>query len=139
MSFGQLFPICLAVALDLLVLYYLARGPGKRFPFVFLLCVTQVVCAFADTIASILIGARSHVYLRIYWTGDMLAHAVISLLMLSLIWQTLEQHQRRRDIVAFLMLAVVCFALYSVYIFQNPSVNRWMTSVSRNLSFCEEF
>src|SRR5205823_3303696 len=69
----------------------------------------------------------------------MLGHAVISLLMLSLIWQTLEPHQRRRDIVAFLTLAVVCFAAYSVYIFQNPSVNRWMTSVSRNLSFCEEF
>src|ERR1700736_1530076 len=37
-----------------------------------------------------------------------------------------------------LELLVICFVLFSAYIFDERHVSRWMTSVSRNLSFCEE-
>src|ERR1700736_5695741 len=137
MSFGWLFFTCLAFGLELLVIYYLARGPRKRFPFVFVFCAVLVLGGSADTVST-LIGVPAHVYARIYWAVDMIEHGAISLLTLALIWHSLEPLSVRRKAVGSLGLAVLCFALFSVYIFHDPNLNRWMTSVSRNLSFGEE-
>src|SRR5258708_39338973 len=105
MSFGWLLPVLVAVALDVLVLYYLARGPAKRFLLVLVFCVIQILCTCSATIASVAIGVRTRTYVDMYWTGDMLAHTAISLLMLSLIWQTLEPGESRRTIIICLTLA----------------------------------
>jgi hypothetical protein len=137
MLFG-FFDTCLAVVLELLVIYYLARGPRKRFPFVLVFCVVQVLVVSTDTLFSPLIGVRTSAYVLIYWAGDMIAHAAIVLLTISLVGQTLEQRPERRKAIVLLGVAVVCFALFSAYIFHEANISRWMTSVSRNLSFCEE-
>src|SRR5438105_32956 len=121
MLLGWLFATCFAVVLELLVIYYLARGPWKQFPFVLALCAVQVLVASADTFVSTLTGIRSSIYLDVYWSGDMLAHGAILLLTNSLIWQSLEHRdaRRRNTIIALLSLAVLCFALFSAYILDD--------------------
>jgi hypothetical protein len=138
MLLGWLLPSCFAFVLELLVIYYLAKGPRKRFPFVFVFCAIQVLAVTADTFFSTVLGARTHVYPRVYWAGDLIAHGAILLLILSLIWQSLEQRTDRRKAIGVLGLAVISFALFSAYTFHDPNLNRWMTSLSRNLSFGEE-
>src|ERR1700738_1217560 len=134
MSFGWLFFTCLAFGLELLVIFYLARGPRKRFPFVFVFCAVLILGGSADTFST-LIGVPTHVYARIYWAGDMIEHGATSPRTLPVICLSLEPLSVRRRAVGFLGLAVLCFALFSAYIFHDPNINRWMTSVSRNLSF----
>lgn len=138
MLFGALFDTFFAVVLELLVIYYLVTGPRTRFPFVLVFCVVQVLIVFIDTLFSALIGSHTPAYAVIYWAGDMVAHAAILLLTISLIWQSLEQRPERRKAIALLSVAVLCFALFSAYTFHDLILGRWMTSVSRNLSFCEE-
>jgi hypothetical protein len=138
MLIGWLFLTLFAVILELLVIYHLARGPRKRFPFILVFCAIQILVVATDTLFSTLIGSRTPLYRGVYWAGDLIAHGAISLLTISLIWQSLDVRQSRRKITAFLGFAMLCFVLFSAYIFHEPNFNRWMTSVSRNLSFGEE-
>jgi hypothetical protein len=138
MLFGSLFDTFLAGVLELLVIYYLVRGPRKRFPFVLVFCAVEILALSIDTLFSALIGVRNPAYAVIYWGGDMIAHAAILLLTISLIRQGLEHRPERRNAILLLGVAVLCFALFSAYIFHDKHVSRWMTSLSRNLSFCEE-
>src|ERR1700730_4770358 len=110
MSLGWLLPTCFAVVLELLVIYYLARAMRTRFPFVLVFCSVQILVVSTDTVCT-LIGVQSHVYAPIYWAGDLIAHGAISLLILSLIWHSIERPSDRQKAVGFLGLAVLCFAL----------------------------
>ena len=137
MSFGWLFRSSLAFLLNVVVLIYLYRGRlWKRFPLVGIDCLVQIAVMSIVTIAA-LIGIQKHLQLQMFWTGDLIAHAAISLLIISLIWQTLDDGARKNTVL-LISAAVVGFALVSSYIFYDPHLNRWMTPVSRNLSFCEE-
>ena len=137
MSLGWLLHTPLAVVLILTVLVYLSRGGWRRFPLVGIFCLVQVLVISADT-TSLLIGVPRHLQVQLYWAGDLIAHAAISLLIISLIWQTLDVGQNRKADVIMIGAGVLCFALISAYIFYDPRLTRWMTPVSRNLSFCEE-
>ena len=136
MSFGWLFRSGIAVVLILVVLVLLSRGSWRRFPLVYLFCIIQILVIFADTI-TILIG-KPRQYLQIFWTGDLVAHAAISVLMISLIWHTLEKNHDRKNTISLITAGMICFALGSAYTFHNPHLSRWMTPLSRNLSFGEE-
>ncbi len=137
MSFGWLLRSGLAVVLISAVLVYLSRGLWRRFPLVGIFCLVQVLVVSTDSI-SVLIGAPRRLQVQMYWTGDLIAHAAISLLIISLIWQTLDADQNRKATVILIGAGVLCFALASAYIFYDPRMTRWMTPLSRNLSFCEE-
>lgn len=138
MSIGWL-QIILALALDFVVIYYLAKGPGRRFPLVFVFCLIQVLGTCTDLISATLLGtANRRTYLQIFWTGDLVAHAAISFLMISLIWQTIDDEDARKKTVSLVAAGVVCFAIASAFIFYDPHLSRWMTPLSRNLSFGEE-
>ena len=137
MSLGWLFRSGFALTLILAVLVYLARGVWRRFPLVGVFCFIQVLVILSGAI-SVLIKVQKQLYFEMYWTGDLIAHAAISVLMLSLIWQTREQGRERRNLVLLVAAGVCIFALASTYIFHDPRLNRWMTPLSRNLSFGEE-
>ena len=137
MSFGWLFRSGLALVLSLIVLIYLVRaGLWRRFPLVGPFCIVQIVVILIDTIA-VLIGLPRRLQVQMIWTGDMVAHAAISLLIISLIWQTLDEGPRKNTVL-LLTAGVMGFALASSYVFYDVRLSRWMTPVSRNLSFCEE-
>lgn len=138
MSLGWLCSTLLAVILELLVIYYLVRGPGKRFPFVFVFCAVQILITSTDTLVSEVVTTKSAAYPNIYWAGDMLAHAAILLLTISLVGKTLERQPRRQLTIGILVLGVLGFALFSAYSLHDSNLSRWMTSLTRNLSFCEE-
>ena len=133
-------PVVFPIALDLFVLYFLFRGPRRSFPFVIVFCVIQILVTCANVGSFLLAGTAQnrHLYLEIFWTGDLIAHAAISLLIVSLIWQTLEANQARKVTVALIAAGLLGFAIASAYVFHAPQLSRWMTPLSRNLSFCEE-
>lgn len=136
MLFGWLqaaFPLFL----DAVVLYFLVKAPRRRFPLVAVFCAMQIVVTSA-VVGVALISQSRPLYVATYWTGDLVGHAVISLLMISLIWQTLEDNRARKKTILLIGLGVICFALGSAYVFYDPLLGRWMTPLSRNLSFGEE-
>ncbi len=125
------------IILDVVVLYLLINGPRRRFPLVAVFCAMQIVVTCAVVGVS-LVSQNRRLYLATSWTGDLVAHAVISLLMISLIRQTLDDNDARDKTVLLIALGVICFALVSAYVFYDPLLGRWMTPLSRNLSFGEE-
>jgi hypothetical protein len=137
MSLGWLLRSGFAVALIVVVLLYLARGLGKRFPLVGVLCLVQLLGISIYTI-SVLIGTPRKLYLQMFWAGDLVAHAAICVLIISLIWQTVGKSKGRERTVFFVAAGLVAFALGSGYTFYSPHLSAWMTPVSRNLSFSEE-
>lgn len=136
MSLGWPLRTSLAVILIVIVLAYLSKGLWRRFPIVGILCLIQLLGISIDTI-SVLVGTPRQLHLEMFWTGDLIAHVAISVLMISLIWQTLEENQRR-NMVWIIGAGMIFFAIGSAYTFYSPHLNGWMTPLSRNLSFGEE-
>jgi hypothetical protein len=139
MSLGWLLFAVFSILLDVIVIYYLVRGPWQRVPGVLGVCAVQILVGGSNALFLALLKA-GHVYYQAYWTGDVLAHAAVLSLILSLIYHALAGEESQKTTTRLLVLGVVCFALFSVYSFFDPHLhlNRWMTPISRNLSFCEE-
>lgn len=138
MSIGWRLLGILAITLDLLVIFLVAKRAARRFPLVLIFCAVQILITFSNFTLAALLANQRRLFLELYWTGDFVAHAVISLLIISLIWQAMEDKPGRTRSAQLLFAGVLCFALLSAYIFYDSHLNRWMTPVSRNLSFCEE-
>jgi len=85
-------------------------------------------------------NADARLYTLIYYTGDLVLHGLILLLVLFLIREALVG-DRGPDLSSFMILTPVSiFVAVTLYLLYHPAVSGhgWMFPLSRNLSFCEE-
>jgi hypothetical protein len=85
-------------------------------------------------------NADSHAYAMTYWTGDLVLHGIVLLLVLFLIREALIG-SRGADMTTLMIVApVVIFVGVTLYLLYNPSRSGagWIFPLSRNLSFIEE-
>src|SRR5260370_12314565 len=138
MSSGWSLPSLVAICREALALYYLVRGQLKRFRAVLVYCLYGICSSLTETLSYAASGLRPGTYARVYWVNDLVEHAIVILLVIALIRTALENHPQRKLAGSLLLVAALTFAVGSVVVFQGPNLTRWMTPVSRNLSFCEE-
>src|SRR6202171_6312739 len=139
MSTAWMVPAFSAVLLYVAVAIYIARGPFRRFLFVFLYCLAQALTGIVVSLTYFDFGLRRDFYQTIFWTTDFVSHALITLILVSLIRESLETSPDLKRLATLLVpLAVLCVAIGSAFTFRNHYLTAWMTPVSRNLSFCEE-
>jgi len=115
-------------------------GGWRRYPFLAAyLSLGLVYQVFGIVIYSRPNGAESRFYAMTYWSGDVLSHGMILLLVLFLIREALVGN-RGPDMSAFMIVApVVAFVVVTLYLLFSPrSGKHWMFPLSRNLSFIEE-
>ena len=116
---------------------YLIRGPLKRF--VFCYCLVEAVVFVIGSLSYLHLGPRGLRYESFFWTADLVTHALITLILLSLIRESLGRSADLKRLASWVLpVAMAGVAIGSVLAFQDPSINVWMTPVSRNLSFAEE-
>ena len=139
MSTAWMVPALSAVLLYVAVAIYIARGPFRRFLFVFLYCLAQALTGIVVSLTYLDLGLRRDLYQTIFWTTDFVSHALITLILVSLIRESLESSpDLKRLAIPLVPLAVLCVAIGSAFTFRSHYLSTWMTPVSRNLSFCEE-
>ena len=130
--------IGLAALLDVVVLLLLAKGPLRRFPFAFVFCSVQLVINAAETVISFSIGSRTKFYTQFYWAADMVAHLCILLVIVALIYRVMAGNPMQKWAPAAGVLAGVAVGVVSLVFYHAPLLSKWMTPVTRNLSFTEE-
>jgi hypothetical protein len=137
MDFGWFFLVG-GLLLEILVLYYLSRGPIRRFPFLFAYCLLLLLSSLFSGILSTQGGFHSREFVIAYWSSDLVLHGFVLLVVISLIGQSLGKIPNKKWIVGGIALAVLCFAVISLIVLHQEKWGLWMTPVTRNLSFCEE-
>lgn len=137
MSFGQAVELFLPLVLNLAVVYRVTRGWLTSFPLVFCFCLTQILVEAAGAIVNVRFGPHARFYFEVFWAGDLLAHTLVIVLISMLIRRAVPVAVKNRAVVAVL-LGMAALAASSLVILYSSHINRWMTPVTRNMSFGEE-
>jgi hypothetical protein len=130
------FIVAVGFVLEVLVGYFLLRGPIRRYPLVFAFVVFGIVAAAGGGLVS-MIGSRS-TYVEVYWFIDIANHFLILWILISLTYQALSGDPKQRRLTLLFAAAVMVFAAGSLVYFHAPRLGPWLTPVSRNMSLCEE-
>src|SRR5260370_41807036 len=138
MSIGWILLSLVAICLEALALYYLVRGPLKRFRAVLMYCVFGILSSLTESLSYGASGLRPGTYARVYWVNDLVEHVIVILLVIALIRTALENLPQRKLAGSLLLVAALTFAVGSVVVFQGPNLTRLVTPVSRDLRFCRE-
>ena len=111
-------------------------GGWRRYPFLALYLVTALVY---QVTAMAIYYIQPERYVMTYWTGDIVLHGLILLMVLFLIREALVGN-RGLDLAAFMIVVpLVVFVGVILYLLDPAHSGRgWIFPLSRNLSFIEE-
>ncbi len=135
---GWALPLAIGLALEISIVVLLLRGPLRRFPIIFAYCLFQTYVSLSETVKYFQLGPHTKSFAQSYWVNDLTLHAFVILIIASLVRSALPPSAKSRLVSILLLLFAVTVGLVSMYAFYNVQLNRWMTPVSRNLSFAEE-
>jgi Zn-dependent protease with chaperone function len=126
----------IGLTLQYLVTQALLSGPFRQFSVIFgyLLCLT--ITTVTDILMYLDVGSLAKAYSRYYWTADLLRESALYAVVISLVLHAMPDSRRRAALLRLLVALALLFWIGSVLIYQEPSLNKWMIKVVRNLSFC---
>ena len=132
----------IGLALEVLAISALLRGAYKRFPLVFVYCVTLFLTTVVEVASytAAYSGARelADKWKYYYWVNDALLQALVFAVVISLIYRAIEDRARARRPVRLLLVAGA-FSIFAVSFLAHrgpiSDLSGWMTLVSRDLSF----
>ncbi len=119
-----------------LVTQALLSGPFRQFTviFAYLLCLT--VTTITEILMRLDVGKLGATYNRYYWAGDLLRESALYAVVISLVLHAMPNSRRRAALLRLLVALALLFWVGSIVVYQDPNLNKWMTKVVRNLSFC---
>src|SRR5260370_32271473 len=120
MSSGWSLPSLVAICREALALYYLVRGPLKRFRAVLMYCLFGIFSSLTETLSYGASGLRPVTYARVYWVNDLVEHAIVILLVIALIRTALENHPQRKLAGSLLLVAAPTFRVGAWGALQGP-------------------
>ena len=126
----------IGLTLQYLVTQALLSGPFRQFTviFAYLLCLT--ITTITDILVRLDIGKLRSTYRGYYWAGDLLRESALYAVVISLVLHAMPDSRRRAALLRLLVALALLFWVGSIVVYQDPNLNRWMTKVVRNLSFC---
>jgi hypothetical protein len=124
------------LTLQYLVTQALIAGPFRQFTVVFAYILCLIITTVTDIIMSFDLGSLGKTYLRYYWTADLLRESAMYAVVISLVLHAMPDGRRRAALVRLLIVVAILFWIGSIVVYQEPSLNKWMVKVVRNLSFC---
>ena len=135
MKFLQWFFILSGGLLQLLVIGALVKGAYRAFPLLFTYVVASFLATVVEVAAFLGVAGWSKFTVRYYWINEAILQFLIFLLVLSLIHRAMEASPQRVAVMRLLVLGALAFAIISLALNWNASLNRLMTQMSRNMSF----
>jgi hypothetical protein len=130
---------CVGVALQILVISALLRGPYKRFPFVLAYCLTLFLTTVVEIASLVDRQVFSRSAAHYYWFNDLILTSLVYCVVISLIYGSLDEAHRAR-VGRWLILAAVLVALVSATLHKDDAYKSLeRTKLSRDLNFTAAF
>jgi hypothetical protein len=117
-----------------LVLSALLRGVWKMYPLV----LTYVAVLMVSTVTDIAVYFASpdrHIWTAYYWSAELIRQSAMFAVVVSLAIKALPEGRSRPALMRMALAFAVLFYSISMALQYQPDLNKWMTTVVRNLSF----
>ena len=130
------------VPLDLMVVAVLLRGDYRRYPFVFLYAVVDLLTTILEIQPSMAYGSGNaearHRWVQMFWINERIMQVLVFLLVISLVYSATKHLRPRRTLLTamicgtLLVAAIPLWAHHDLY----HHTGRYMTRLTRDLNFC---
>jgi hypothetical protein len=130
------------VPLELMVIAAMLRGEYRRYPFIFLYAVIDLLTtileiqpAMASSSGTPEAVAR---WSHMFWFNERIMQVLVFVLVISLVYRATENLRPRRALLTAMISGTLLVAAVSLWIHTGPNVplGRFMTRWTRDLNFC---
>jgi intracellular septation protein A len=138
----QIATYLIAIPLQCLILNAMRAGAWRRYPFVFLYVLVDLLTNLLEIRPNLAHDAGSPAAMRhwalLYWVDEQIIQATLFLLVISLIYRATVDMRPRRILIAALVLGSVLVAALSALAHYSPDLTfgKWMTRWTRDMNFC---
>ncbi|HEY4362268.1 MAG TPA: hypothetical protein VGN17_14935 [Bryobacteraceae bacterium] len=134
--FVEIFPACVALALELYLVLLLLRGPFRKYPLFFAYAIAQVLGDSLEAYVYYHYGHDSRIYRTCYWTTEGTSALMLFLVVISFTYEALRGNPllaKAGRILATIavLISVSPFVLFHSRIFSY----RWFNSTDQMLNF----
>jgi hypothetical protein len=126
----------ISIALLVLLVALLLRGPFRHYPLILTYCVTQLILTAGEDYFRIL--QRRSIYSALYWTDEILLNLLLFLMVIVFTYRALGDSPMRAALGKLLGAVFVLVLLLPMLIFKGPAFRStsWLNHTSQLLSFC---
>ena len=117
-----------ALPLEVMVIAVLLRGEYRRYPFIFIYCVVDLLTTVLEIQPAMAAGtnpAAMRRWAQIYWDNERIMQVLVFLLVISLVYDATAHLRSRRTLLTAIVGGTVLFAAISFWIHYDPDRCRW--------------
>jgi len=132
------------VPLELMVIAALLRGEYRRYPFIFLYAVVDLLTTILEIQPAIAYSsatpAAKKQFAQMFWLNERIMQVLVFLLVISLVYSATRHLRPRRTLLTGIICGTVLVAAISLWAHYDPNLPggryRYMTPWTRDLNFC---
>ena len=130
------------VPLELMVIAALLRGEYRRYPFVFLYVVVDLLTTILEIQPSMAYSSGTpearHRWAQMFWFNERIMQVLVFLLVISLVYRATKHLRPRHSLLTGTICATLLVAAISFWAHYDPNLilGRYMTPWTRDLNFC---
>jgi hypothetical protein len=130
------------VPLDLLVVAVLLRGEYRRYPFIFLYAVVDLLTTILEIQPSLAYSSGTpearHRWAQMFWVNEQIMQVLVFLLVISLVYSAAKHLRTHRTLLTGMICGTLVVAAISFWAHYDPNLalGRYMTPWTRDLNFC---
>ena len=132
------------VPLELMVIAALLRGDYRRYPFIFLYAVVDLLTTILEIQPAIAYSsatpAAKKQFAQMFWINERIMQVLVFLLVISLVYSATKHLRPRRTLLTAIIGGTVLVAAISFWAHYDPNFPggrlRYMTPWTRDLNFC---
>jgi hypothetical protein len=130
------------VPLDLMVVAVLLRGEYRRYPFIFLYAVVDLLTTILEIQPSMAYGSGTaearHRWVQMFWINERIMQFLVFVLVISLVYSATQHLRPRRTLLTGIICGTLLVAAISLWAHHDLSrhLGRYMTLWTRDLNFC---
>jgi hypothetical protein len=128
-----------------MVIAALLRGEYRRYPFIFLYAVVDLLTTILEIQPSMAYSSGTpeakHQWALMFWFNERIMQVLVFLLVISLIYAVTKHLRFRRTLLLGIICGTILFAAISLWVHSDPNLplGRYMTRWTRDLNFWEVF
>ena len=126
-----------------MVIAALLRGEYRRYPFIFLYAVVDLLTTILEIQPSMAYDSGTpqakHQWVMRFWFNERIMQVLVFLLVISLVYTATKHLRPRRALLLGIICGTILFAAISFWFQHDPNpleVSRYMTRWTRDLNFC---
>ncbi|MCX6630052.1 MAG: hypothetical protein NTW28_20740 [Candidatus Solibacter sp.] len=129
------------VPLELMVIAALLRGEYRRYPFIFLYAVVDLLITILEIQPAITYSSATQAakkqFAMMYWFNERIMQVLVFLLVISLVYRATRHMRPRRTLLTGTICGTVLVAAVSLWAHYDPNLPglRYMTPWTRDLNF----